>query len=83
MRFPFPERFINPYQYVGWSSEDAVKHYLTRISARIPQFQTMEEKDLNYIKVLAICSNLVPFLNINLTSSPDGKRRGKIDCQQL
>lgn len=39
------------YQYVSWSSEDAVKHYLTRITARIPQFQTMEEKDLNYIKV--------------------------------
>lgn len=42
----------------------------------------MEEKDLNYIKVLAIRSILVPFSNINLTSSPDGKRRGKIDCQQ-
>ena len=38
-------------QYVGWTSEDAVKHYLARISARIPQFHTMEEKDLNYIKV--------------------------------
>lgn len=54
--------FTNRCQYVGWSSEDAVKHYLTRISARIPQFQTMEEKDLNYIKVLAICSILVPLL---------------------
>jgi hypothetical protein len=41
-------------QYVSWSSEDAVKHYLNRISSRIPQFQTMEEKDLNYIKVCAI-----------------------------
>ena len=39
-------------QYVGWTSEDAVKHYLSRISARIPRFQTMEEKELNYIKVL-------------------------------
>jgi len=38
-------------QYVSWTPEDAVKHYLTRISSRIPQFQTMEEKDLNYIKV--------------------------------
>lgn len=28
-----------------------MKHYLARISARIPQFQTMEEKELNYIKV--------------------------------
>lgn len=40
-----------PWQYVSWSPEDAVKHYLTRISSRIPQFTTMEEKDLNYIKV--------------------------------
>lgn len=39
-------------QYIGWTSEDAVKHYLARISARIPRFQTMEEKELNYIKVL-------------------------------
>lgn len=38
-------------QYVSWKSEDAVKHYLNRISSRIPQFQSMEEKDLNYIKV--------------------------------
>lgn len=38
-------------QYVSWTPEDAVQHYLTRISSRIPQFQTMEEKDLNYIKV--------------------------------
>jgi hypothetical protein len=38
-------------QYVGWDSKDAVKHYLARISARIPQFQTMEEPELNFIKV--------------------------------
>ena len=43
----------------------------------------MEEKDLNYIKVFAIRSVLLPSLKINLTSSPDGKRWGKIDCQQL
>lgn len=41
----------NRAQYVGWTSEEAVKHYLARISARIPHFHTMEEKDLNYIKV--------------------------------
>ncbi|OOO05791.1 6-phosphofructo-2-kinase [Aspergillus oryzae] len=41
---------ISSPDYVGWTSEEAVKHYLTRINARIPQFQTMEEKDLNYIK---------------------------------
>lgn len=38
-------------QYVGWSSEDAVKHYLSRMSAKIPHFETMEEPELNYIKV--------------------------------
>ncbi|KAK2761383.1 hypothetical protein FQN54_001905 [Arachnomyces sp. PD_36] len=41
---------ISSPDYVGWSSDDAVKHYLSRISARIPQFETMEESDLNYIK---------------------------------
>lgn len=49
--FVFASTDTNCRQYVGWSSEDAVKHYLARISARIPQFHTMEEKDLNYIKV--------------------------------
>ena len=38
-------------KYVGWSSDDAVKHYLARITAKIPHFETMEEPDLNYIKV--------------------------------
>lgn len=28
-----------------------MKDYLARISARIPQFQTMNESELNYIKV--------------------------------
>ncbi|KAJ6145172.1 hypothetical protein N7470_009067 [Penicillium chermesinum] len=38
---------------------DAVKHYLTRISSRIPQFQTMEEKDLNYIKMINAGERLI------------------------
>lgn len=41
-------------QYVGWSSDDAVKHYLARIAAKIPHFETMEEPELNYIKVRAL-----------------------------
>ncbi|KAL4801718.1 6-phosphofructo-2-kinase-domain-containing protein [Aspergillus unguis] len=45
--------------YVGWSSEDAVKHYLARISARIPNFHTMEEKDLNYIKMINAGERLI------------------------
>jgi 6-phosphofructo-2-kinase/fructose-2,6-biphosphatase 4 len=37
---------------VGWSQDDAVKHYLERMSAKIPHFETMEESDLNYIKMI-------------------------------
>lgn len=73
--------FIDCYQYVGWSSEDAVKHYLTRISSRIPQFQTMEEKDLNYIKVTI--RPLTSALDIDFNSYLDDKCRRKTNCQQL
>ncbi|KAE8146412.1 6PF2K-domain-containing protein [Aspergillus avenaceus] len=50
---------ISSPDYVGWTSEDAVRHYLTRINARIPQFQTMEEKDLNYIKMINAGERLI------------------------
>ncbi|KAE8156423.1 6PF2K-domain-containing protein [Aspergillus tamarii] len=50
---------ISSPDYVGWTSEEAVKHYLTRIHARIPQFQTMEEKDLNYIKMINAGERLI------------------------
>lgn len=50
---------ISSPDYVGWTSEEAVKHYLTRINARIPQFQTMEEKDLNYIKMINAGERLI------------------------
>ncbi|KAI4133326.1 MAG: hypothetical protein LQ347_002218 [Umbilicaria vellea] len=43
---------ISSPDYVGWSSDDAVKHYLARITAKIPHFETMEEPDLNYIKMI-------------------------------
>ncbi|KAL4914273.1 6-phosphofructo-2-kinase-domain-containing protein [Aspergillus aurantiobrunneus] len=52
-------KISSPDQYVGWTSEDAVKHYLARISARIPQFHTMEEKDLNYIKMINAGERLI------------------------
>ncbi|KAI9832119.1 MAG: hypothetical protein M1826_002448 [Phylliscum demangeonii] len=39
-------------QYIGWKSDDAVKHYLARIAAKIPHFETMDEPDLNYIKMI-------------------------------
>lgn len=43
---------ISSPDYVGWSSDDAVKHYLARLSAKMPDFETMEESDLNYIKMM-------------------------------
>ncbi|KAL2786053.1 6-phosphofructo-2-kinase-domain-containing protein [Aspergillus keveii] len=50
---------ISSPDYIGWTAEDAVKHYLARISARIPQFHTMEEKDLNYIKMINAGERLI------------------------
>ena len=43
---------ISSPDYVGWSPEDAVKDYLKRINARIPHFETMEEKELHYVKMV-------------------------------
>ena len=43
---------ISSPDYIGWSSDAAVKHYLARMSAKIPHFETMEESDLNYIKMI-------------------------------
>ena len=40
-------------QYAGWNADEAVDHYIKRMNAKIPYFETMEEKDLNYIKVRA------------------------------
>ena len=42
---------ISSPDYIGWTPDDAVKHYLARMSAKIPHFETMEEPELNYIKV--------------------------------
>lgn len=49
---------ISSPDYVGWNPADAVKHYLARVSAKIPHFETMEEPDLNFIKVQRPCSLL-------------------------
>lgn len=43
---------ISSPDYEGWDSDSAVKDYLDRIAARIPHFETMEETDLRYIKML-------------------------------
>ena len=43
---------ISSPDYVGWSDEDAVRDYLARINARIPVFETMNEEDLHWIKMI-------------------------------
>jgi 6-phosphofructo-2-kinase / fructose-2,6-biphosphatase 4 len=43
---------ISSPDYVGWSDQDAVKDYLARISSRIPHFESMEETDLHWIKMI-------------------------------
>ncbi|KAL1972479.1 hypothetical protein VTN31DRAFT_6893 [Thermomyces dupontii] len=50
---------ISSPDYVGWNPDDAVRHYLGRIAARIPHFETMEEKDLNYIKMINAGERLI------------------------
>ena len=52
----FVEVRTNLLLYVGWTSDEAVKHYLARMSAKIPHFETMNEPELNYIKVCCITS---------------------------
>lgn len=50
---------ISSPDYVGWSESDAVKHYLSRMSAKIPHFETMEEPDLDWIKMINAGERLV------------------------
>ena len=43
---------ISSPDYAGWDEKAAVKDYLARIAARIPHFETMEEPDLHWIKMI-------------------------------
>ncbi|KAK0950477.1 hypothetical protein LTR91_025641 [Friedmanniomyces endolithicus] len=43
---------ISSPDYIGWEPEDAVKDYLKRINARIPHYETMEESELHYVKMM-------------------------------
>lgn len=43
---------ISSPDYKGWSDKDAVKDYLDRINARIPHFETMEENELHFVKMI-------------------------------
>lgn len=50
---------ISSPDYVGWSESEAVKHYLNRMSAKIPHFETMEESDLDWIKMINAGERLI------------------------
>lgn len=43
---------ISSPDYQGWDPAEAVKDYLARIAARIPHFETMEEAELHWVKML-------------------------------
>lgn len=43
---------ISSPDYQGWDAGEAVKDYLARIAARIPHFETMEEPELHWIRML-------------------------------
>lgn len=43
---------ISSPDYEGWDPDAAVKDYLKRINTRIPHFETMEEPDLHYVKMI-------------------------------
>jgi hypothetical protein len=66
-------------QYVGWSADEAVKHYLQRISAKIPHFESMEERELDFIKV----RRQKPLSRRLLTNTVDDRCWGEAYHQQL
>ncbi|KAI9881405.1 MAG: hypothetical protein M1830_003412 [Pleopsidium flavum] len=72
---------ISSPDYVGWSSNDAVKHYLARIAAKIPHFETMEEPELNYIK--AGTSSEEDSYKVDASLSEQGKQYAKTMSETL
>ncbi|PUU73648.1 6-phosphofructo-2-kinase-domain-containing protein [Tuber borchii] len=43
---------ISSPDYQGWNPNDAVQDYIRRMGAKIPHFETMDEHELNYIKMI-------------------------------
>ncbi|KAK3111136.1 hypothetical protein LTR53_006033 [Teratosphaeriaceae sp. CCFEE 6253] len=43
---------ISSPDYTGWTPEDAVQDYLKRIAARIPHYETLEEPELHYVRMI-------------------------------
>ncbi|KAG5437794.1 hypothetical protein PCANB_000508 [Pneumocystis canis] len=50
---------ISSPDYINWKPEDAVKDYLKRINNKIPFYETIEEQDLSYIKVINLSQKLI------------------------
>ncbi|RMZ87220.1 hypothetical protein DV736_g5553, partial [Chaetothyriales sp. CBS 134916] len=50
---------ISSPDYIGWSEAEAVKHYLNRVTAKIPHFETMEEASLDWIKMINAGERLI------------------------
>lgn len=50
---------ISSPDYVNWPADAAVKDYLKRITAKIPDFETMNEKELNYVKMINAGERLI------------------------
>jgi 6-phosphofructo-2-kinase/fructose-2,6-biphosphatase 4 len=46
------DTILNVAQFVGMDPEEAAKLYLKRINVKIPYFETMDEPDLNYVKMV-------------------------------
>ncbi|KAK9372827.1 6-phosphofructo-2-kinase-domain-containing protein [Lipomyces chichibuensis] len=42
---------ISSPDYIGWNEKEAIKHYLKRISDKIPHYETLDEPEFSYIKL--------------------------------
>ncbi|ODQ51900.1 6-phosphofructo-2-kinase [Saitoella complicata NRRL Y-17804] len=50
---------ISSPDYVGWDPREAVKDYLRRIDAKIPHFESIEDRDLDYVKVINVGEKII------------------------
>ncbi|KAK9319706.1 6-phosphofructo-2-kinase-domain-containing protein [Lipomyces orientalis] len=42
---------ISSPDYIGWDEKEAIRHYLKRISDKIPHYETLDEPEFSYIKL--------------------------------
>ena len=59
-----PRDTTNWSQFVGMDPDEAAKLYLKRIDMKIPHFQTMNEPDLNYVKMIN-AGESISYNNVN------------------